>query len=170
MTFGNERGRRLRDGLAPRGRHGRPRAWPRARAGSGATSIILGGRHGEAFSRRPVTSAPTTSSPGKRLWQFHTVPEPGEFGYETKPEGGYKYIGGANNWGEMSIDEERGIVYIPDRVGDLRFLRRRPPRQRTSSRTASARARRRAPASGSGTSRRSITTCGTSTTCRRRSS
>ena len=40
------------------------------------------------------------------------MPEPGEFGYETNPKEGYKYIGGANNWGEMSIDDERGIVYF----------------------------------------------------------
>ena len=50
---------------------------------------------------------------GKLLWQFHTIPRPGEFGYETNPPDGYKYMGGANNWGEMSIDEARGIVYIP---------------------------------------------------------
>ncbi len=50
---------------------------------------------------------------GKLLWQFHTIPRPGEFGYETNPKDGWKYMGGANNWGEMSIDEARGIVYIP---------------------------------------------------------
>ena len=63
--------------------------------------------------RRPATSAPTTSLSGKLLWQFHTVPWPGEFGYDTWPKDAYKYAGGANNWGEMSIDEERGIAYIP---------------------------------------------------------
>ena len=50
---------------------------------------------------------------GKTVWQFHTVPQPGEFGYDTWPKDAYKYVGGANNWGEMSIDEERGIVYVP---------------------------------------------------------
>src|SRR5216683_3611865 len=50
---------------------------------------------------------------GKRAWQFHTVPEPGELGYETWPKDAYKYAGGANNWGEMSVDDERGIVYVP---------------------------------------------------------
>jgi quinoprotein glucose dehydrogenase len=44
---------------------------------------------------------------------FHTVPQPGEFGYETWPPEAYKYIGGANNWTGMSLDEERGIVYVP---------------------------------------------------------
>ena len=50
---------------------------------------------------------------GKRIWQFHTIPPPGEFGYDTWPKDAYKYVGGANNWGEMSVDEDRGIVYIP---------------------------------------------------------
>ena len=41
------------------------------------------------------------------------MPRPGEFGYETSPHDAYKYVGGSNNWGSMSVDEERGIVYIP---------------------------------------------------------
>ena len=50
---------------------------------------------------------------GKLLLQFNTVPRPGQFGYDTNPPYGWNYIGGANNWGEMSLDEDRGIVYIP---------------------------------------------------------
>ncbi len=50
---------------------------------------------------------------GKLAWQFHTVPRPGEFGYETWPTDAYKYVGGANNWGSISVDDERGIVYVP---------------------------------------------------------
>ena len=64
---------------------------------------------------------------GKKVWQFHTVPRPGEFGYETWPKDAYKYVGGANNWGSMSVDDERGIVYIPTGSANLRLLRRRPP-------------------------------------------
>ena len=88
------------------------RASRRAPAASGATSSL----------RRPIGRGVITPPgdiraydviTGKLLWQFHTVPHPGEFGYETNPEDGYKYIGGANNWGEMSIDESAGIVYIP---------------------------------------------------------
>src|SRR5437016_10024024 len=41
------------------------------------------------------------------------MPPPGELGYDTWPKEAYKYAGGANNWGSMSVDEERGIVYIP---------------------------------------------------------
>ena len=39
--------------------------------------------------------------------------QPGEFGYETWPKDAWKYIGGTNNWGEMTIDTRRGIAYIP---------------------------------------------------------
>jgi quinoprotein glucose dehydrogenase len=49
-------------------------------------------------------------------WVFHTIPHPGEPGYETwENKGAYKneFIGAANNWTGMSIDEETGILYIP---------------------------------------------------------
>jgi quinoprotein glucose dehydrogenase len=51
---------------------------------------------------------------GKRRWIFHTIPHPGEPGFETwKDKTAYKKIGGANNWAGMSLDEKRGIVYVP---------------------------------------------------------
>lgn len=52
---------------------------------------------------------------GEVEWVFHTIPKPGEFGYDTWPEGSHKDpdIGGANNWAGMSVDRERGIVYVP---------------------------------------------------------
>ena len=50
---------------------------------------------------------------GRLVWTFHTVPRPGEFGYDTWPKDAWKYIGGVNNWGEMTVDTRRGIVYIP---------------------------------------------------------
>jgi quinoprotein glucose dehydrogenase len=52
---------------------------------------------------------------GKLEWTFHTIPYPGEFGYETFPPDAYKntYTGGANNWAGMAIDRKRGILYIP---------------------------------------------------------
>jgi quinoprotein glucose dehydrogenase len=46
-------------------------------------------------------------------WIFHTIPQPGEFGYETWPPEAYRYAGGANCWGEITVDEERGIAYFP---------------------------------------------------------
>jgi quinoprotein glucose dehydrogenase len=49
---------------------------------------------------------------GKLKWVFHTIPQPGEFGYDTWPEDAYKKIGGSNCWGGMSLDESRGVVYF----------------------------------------------------------
>ena len=50
---------------------------------------------------------------GKMVWIFHTIPLPGEYGYDTWPKDAYKYVGAANAWGEISIDEKRGIAYFP---------------------------------------------------------
>lgn len=53
---------------------------------------------------------------GKLAWVFHTVPHPGEFGYETwENKAAYKNtnIGGANNWAGMAIDRERGLLFVP---------------------------------------------------------
>jgi glucose dehydrogenase len=50
---------------------------------------------------------------GKMLWAFHTVPRPGEQGYDTWPASAYKNRSGTNTWGFMTVDVERGIVYAP---------------------------------------------------------
>ena len=47
------------------------------------------------------------------MWAFHTIPHPGEYGYETWPKDAWKYVGGANTWGEISVDAQRGIAYFP---------------------------------------------------------
>jgi quinoprotein glucose dehydrogenase len=76
-------------------------------------TIILGSAPGEAFVSPPGDIRAYDVITGEKKWQFHTVPLPGEFGYETWPKDAYKYVGGVNNWGSMSVDDERGIVYIP---------------------------------------------------------
>ncbi|WP_349771326.1 PQQ-binding-like beta-propeller repeat protein [Haliscomenobacter sp.] len=50
---------------------------------------------------------------GRKIWTFHTIPRPGEFGYKTWEKQNYKNIGGANNWMGMALDTEKGIVYAP---------------------------------------------------------
>ena len=76
-------------------------------------TLVIGGQSGESI-MTPAGDIRAFDIPtGKLLWQFHTVPKPGEFGYETNPPDGWKYQGGANNWGELTIDEERGIAYVP---------------------------------------------------------
>jgi quinoprotein glucose dehydrogenase len=49
---------------------------------------------------------------GRLKWIFHTIPQPGEFGYDTWPPNAYKYMGGANNWSGLTLDEKRGTVYL----------------------------------------------------------
>ena len=75
--------------------------------------IILGSAAGESFIAPPGDIRAYDVVTGQKVWQFHTIPQPGEFGYDTWPKEAYKYVGGANNWGSMSVDEERGIVYVP---------------------------------------------------------
>ncbi|CAN5625055.1 hypothetical protein BH09BAC4_BH09BAC4_29390 [soil metagenome] len=51
---------------------------------------------------------------GRKIWTFHTIPQPGEFGYDTwAPANPRQRLGGANAWAGMAIDRQRGIVYIP---------------------------------------------------------
>jgi quinoprotein glucose dehydrogenase len=50
---------------------------------------------------------------GKLRWIFHTIPRPGEFGYETWPKEAWKYTGSANNWTGMALDVKRGLVFVP---------------------------------------------------------
>ena len=50
---------------------------------------------------------------------FHVIPHPGEFGYETWPPDAWKTVGGVHNWNEMTVDEKRGIAYIP--LGTARY-------------------------------------------------
>ncbi len=49
---------------------------------------------------------------GKRKWIFHTIPKPGEFGFDTWLQDSWSYTGNTGAWGQSSIDEQRGIVYV----------------------------------------------------------
>ena len=75
--------------------------------------IIVGSAPGEGYMSPPGDIRAYDVLTGKLVWTFHTVPRPGEFGYETWPKDAWKYIGGTNNWGEMTIDPQRGIAFIP---------------------------------------------------------
>ena len=75
--------------------------------------LILGTRVNEALPAAPGYIRAFDVRSGELRWTFHTIPKPGEFGYETWPEEAHNYIGGANSWAGMSLDKERGIVYIP---------------------------------------------------------
>ena len=75
--------------------------------------IILGSATGETYGSPPGDLRAFDVRTGKLVWTFHTIPHPGEFGYDTWPKDAWKYVGGANTWGEISVDDKRGIVYFP---------------------------------------------------------
>jgi quinoprotein glucose dehydrogenase len=50
---------------------------------------------------------------GKRLWIFHTIPQPGEFGIDTWQNDSWSYTGNAGVWGQISIDEDLNMAYLP---------------------------------------------------------
>jgi quinoprotein glucose dehydrogenase len=112
LTFGKNGIVDLREGL-PRAEGTSVRAMPASPGRIWKNILVLGGQSGEQIMTPPGDIRAYDVLTGKKLWQFHVIPQPGEFGYETNPPDGWKYMGGANNWGEMSIDERRGIVYLP---------------------------------------------------------
>jgi quinoprotein glucose dehydrogenase len=75
--------------------------------------FITGSNTGEGYGSTPGDIRAFDVVTGRLVWTFHTIPHPGEFGYDTWPEGAYKWAGGVNAWGELSVDEARGIVYVP---------------------------------------------------------
>ena len=82
--------------------------------------LIMGMRVGEG----PAPAAPGyirafDVRTGKIVWRFHTIPQPGEPGYETWPADAWQRVGGANVWTGMTVDEERGLVFCP--VGSAAF-------------------------------------------------
>jgi quinoprotein glucose dehydrogenase len=94
--------------------------------------IIVGGRNPETLPAPPGNIRAFDVRKGELRWSFHTIPLPGEFGYETWPRDAWKTSGAANNWAGMSLDSVRGIVYVPtgsaafdfygaDRIGDNLF-------------------------------------------------
>jgi quinoprotein glucose dehydrogenase len=50
---------------------------------------------------------------GKLVWTFHTIPHPGEPGYDTWPKDNWITAGSPSNWGAATIDEARGLVFLP---------------------------------------------------------
>jgi len=94
--------------------------------------LIVGGRNPETLPAPPGDVRAFDVRSGRLRWSFHTVPHPGEFGYDTWPMNAWKTSGAANNWMGMALDSTRGIVYVPtgsaafdfyggDRLGDNLF-------------------------------------------------
>jgi quinoprotein glucose dehydrogenase len=94
--------------------------------------LIVGGRESEGLPASYGDIRAYDTRTGKLRWSFHTIPRPGEYGYETWPKDAWTYTGAANNWAGMAVDRKRGIVYVPtgsaaadfygaNRVGDDLF-------------------------------------------------
>jgi quinoprotein glucose dehydrogenase len=75
--------------------------------------IIVGGEMPETLPAAPGDIRAYDVRTGELRWSFHTIPHPGEFGYDTWPPDAWKTSGAANNWAGMSLDASRGIVYVP---------------------------------------------------------
>jgi quinoprotein glucose dehydrogenase len=75
--------------------------------------LILGSATNEEYESGPGDVRAYDVRTGRLAWIFHTVPHPGEFGYDTWPKDAWKTVGGANAWSGLSVDEKRGIVFIP---------------------------------------------------------
>jgi quinoprotein glucose dehydrogenase len=75
--------------------------------------LILGSATNQGYGSAPGDIRAFDVRTGKLVWTFHTIPHPGELGYDTWPKDAWKQVGGANCWGEISVDENRGIVYVP---------------------------------------------------------
>jgi quinoprotein glucose dehydrogenase len=112
VTFGQDGVVDLREGL---GRD--PKTIGRIQSGTPGkvfeNLILLGSATGEGYFSPPGDLRAYDVVSGKLAWTFHTVPHPGEFGYDTWPKDAWKYIGGTNTWGEVTVDARRGIAYFP---------------------------------------------------------
>ena len=60
--------------------------------------LIVGGRNPETLPAPPGDIRAYDVRSGALRWSFHTIPQPGEFGYETWPKDAWKTAGAANNW------------------------------------------------------------------------
>lgn len=75
--------------------------------------LIQGTALGEGYDAAPGFIRAYDARTGKIVWTFHTIPQPGEAGFDTWPSDAYLEVGGANSWAGMSLDEKTGVVYIP---------------------------------------------------------
>jgi quinoprotein glucose dehydrogenase len=75
--------------------------------------LITGSAVAETFPAPPGDIRAYDVRSGKLRWSFHTIPHPGEFGYDTWPKDAWQYSGAANSWAGLSLDVMRGLVFVP---------------------------------------------------------
>jgi quinoprotein glucose dehydrogenase len=126
-SFGDDGAVDLRDGLAGE----RPDDFVAATTPGAIYRdlLIVGHRVSEIANAAPGHVRAFDVRTGELRWIFHTIPRPGEPGYETWPPDAWQRAGGANSWAGISVDEARGIAFVPtgsatfdfyggDRAGD----------------------------------------------------
>ena len=74
--------------------------------------LILGSAVSESGDAAPGYIRGFDVLTGRLVWMFHSIPQPGDPGYDTWPKDAYKWAGGTNNWSGLSLDEKRGVVYF----------------------------------------------------------
>ena len=84
----------------------------------GRNVVIVGAAHRAGSAPRSKENAKGyirgyDAKTGKRLWIFHTIPRPGEFGNDTWKDDSWAYTGHTGVWTQMTVDEELGIAYLP---------------------------------------------------------
>ncbi len=76
--------------------------------------LIIGSRVSEGADAAPGDIRAFNVRTGDLEWTFHTIPRPGEFGHDTWADStAWQRVGGVNSWAGMSVDRERGIVFVP---------------------------------------------------------
>ena len=94
--------------------------------------LIVGGRVGERLGAAPGHIRAFDLRSGEQRWIFHTIPQPGEYGYDSWPPEAWERVGGVNAWAGLAVDTQRGLVFAPtgsaafdffggDRAGDNLF-------------------------------------------------
>jgi glucose dehydrogenase len=83
--------------------------------------IIIGSATNREYTSAPGDIRAFDVRTGALVWTFRTIPRPGEFGADTWPDNARATVGGANDWGELSVDPARGIVYVPTSSGKYNF-------------------------------------------------
>ena len=83
--------------------------------------LILGSATNREYQSAPGDIRAFDVRTGKHVWSFRTIPRTGEFGADTWPENARAVVGGANAWAEMSVDEARGLVFVPTGSGKYNF-------------------------------------------------
>ena len=112
LTFGSKGLVNLREGLG-RDPQSVVRIQPNSPGRVFENLIMLGSATGEGYLSPPGDLRAYNVITGKMVWAFHTIPHPGELGYDTWPKDAWRYSGGTNTWGEITLDEKRGIAYFP---------------------------------------------------------